>query len=284
MPRKEAHLRREPGSERRAERWRKVSGERPAQHPSRNGIRLPRIAARLRARLHPSRDELLRLADAALIGLPGSEQRQGDQLRVILPFVPPELGHSRTGPVAPIAREREVLDLACAPEIGDTAQRACVHAAEVDRRGHREARALFKPGAQRRAHAVEPEARLMDDPPGQLRRPKMAGSPHEATEGGGHDPTDTGSPVASESTAANVASVTAASVSTGMGAGPPVRTASMNAATQARWPLSWASFRDLRTRPLRRRVSVRKSSRTAEAPSPRTSRRSLPAVKSPVAT
>src|SRR2546426_7651527 len=112
MPRKEAHLRREPGSERRAERWRKVSGERPAQHPSRDGIRLPRIAARLRARLHPSRDELLRLADAALVGFHGSEQRQGDQLRVILPFVPPELGHSRAGPVAPIAREREVLDLA----------------------------------------------------------------------------------------------------------------------------------------------------------------------------
>src|SRR5882724_6227405 len=159
MPREKSHLRREPRRERRSKRRREVAGEGPVQDPPRNRIGLPGIAPRLRARIHPTRHQVLRFLEAGVVRVNGPKQRERDQLRMVVPLVAPEPRSRGTGPIAAVTAKSEILDSALAPEIGHISKTAWIGATKAVLPSQRKPPLSLEPGPARRTECVEPKSR-----------------------------------------------------------------------------------------------------------------------------
>src|SRR5947207_1849227 len=134
---------------------------------------------------------------------------------MVLPLVPPQLRMARAAPVAPVAADRQILHEAIAPRVGHAPEERRIECNGCGR--HRETCRSITPGLTSPPDLVQPEARRVDQPPPDLRRPEVSCGPEQAREREVHVAIAYDSPEVSGSTAANVASVTAASVPTGMG-------------------------------------------------------------------
>src|SRR5438105_4257465 len=177
-----AHLARDTCGQLRAERWSDVAGEAPVQDAAGDWIRFPSVAVRRRTCRHPRPNEFACMFEPIPAPVCRRSECDGNELRVVLAFVPPQFGEPRSRPIVARAMHGKMLDLALRPEVGDCARSRIDRERRHRRRMDVEYGATDQPCHCPRPDLVELQPPYVYQPPADLGGTQVSHSPVELSE------------------------------------------------------------------------------------------------------